>query len=473
MKISFVAPYEDITAYPVRLLSSILKEAGHTTKIVFMPTSIKDAEDGIRENCIQALCSCLKDTELVGFSFLSCHLQGVKQLSRGIRNHLAVPIIWGGKHVSAQPEDALNLADFIAVGESDTALPHFAAALEGSRDPNSIPGIWPVGGQGLNKTAFPPLNMDLDGLPFPDYSLDNHFIWNGNDLVLMDDRIFEQHCSINEDGGKRYQTMGSRGCPHSCSYCFSYKQFYHGQTYLRFRTPDNILCEIKEIVHRFPFIQSILLSDDNFFAQKMSVLESFTRQYKQEVGLPFHCLAHPATLKKEKLELLVDAGLNHLQVGIQTLSPTTQTLYRRGPAVERIINGCKVLNQFKDKLIPRYDFITDNPFEEKVDQLATLKMLCEFPTPYKLNLFSLVFLPGTQLHEKAENHAIEPNWQGKYEFVHKNYFNFLFPLFASPVPRAVFKILLLRPVVFVMDLRPVVNCLFWLKGRLKRLLGRQ
>ena len=50
----------------------------------------------------------------------------------------------------------------------------------------------------------------------------------------------------------------------------------------------------------------------------------------------------------------------------------------------------------------RYDFIFDNPYENREDQRETARLILQLPKPYIFQPFSLTFYPGTELFERAK-----------------------------------------------------------------------
>jgi radical SAM superfamily enzyme YgiQ (UPF0313 family) len=465
-EITFISPYEDITAYGIRILSSLARKNGFSTKIIFIPNQKWESEENLKK-LVVSIEQIAKNSTLLGFSFFTCHLAFVSKLTTELKNKLHIPIIWGGKHISALPDDAIGLADMICIGEGDFSLIKLLQALESGEDYRYVEGIYKPGDVDLGKKPLPPLIEDLDSLPYPDYSMDGHYIWDF-EMHEMDSAIFEKYAH-NRLGSKiPYQSMSSRGCPYNCTYCSTFKSLYPGQKYLRLRTPGNLIEEIADMILRFPFMNAVILSDDNLFAMSDQQIEELASLYKEKVGLPLRCLAHPANITQKKLELLVDAGLENLQVGIQTGSAKTQKIYKRGPSSEKVLEAVRTINIFKNKLLPMYDFIIDNPFEDKDDLLKTLHMITEFPRPYHLSVFSLVFIPGSELYKKAIWDNLPIDTAKTFECRGKSYLNLLFDIFRLPLPKWFMKLLISRPIINVLDKKLSVNFLY----SLRKVIGR-
>ena len=96
--------------------------------------------------------------------------------------------------------------------------------------------------------------------------------------------------------------------------------------------------------------------------------------------------ATPSTLKRNKLAVLVDAGLTEMRMGIQTAGERTKVLYKRPHSNEEVTNAVVMVNDYKDKVKAYYDIILDSPWDTEGDAIETLTFLSKLPTPYKLNL---------------------------------------------------------------------------------------
>lgn len=59
-------------------------------------------------------------------------------------------------------------------------------------------------------------------------------------------------------------------------------------------------------------------ADDDFFIRTLKDLEDFAEKYKCRIGLPFGVAVSPNTFSKEKMEILLDAGLKAIQTGVES-----------------------------------------------------------------------------------------------------------------------------------------------------------
>jgi radical SAM superfamily enzyme YgiQ (UPF0313 family) len=424
MKLTLITPTPpDTSAFGVRSISAFLRSKGRQVRLIFLPGSIGLLrEEGefiysYPKNILTQIVDLCRDSDLIGVSFMTNYFDRAIQITKEIKQNLDAPVIWGGMHPSTKPEEALQFADMVCIGEGEDSLLDLLDRMEQGMDYRGVEGIWFRSNGDVIKNPLRPLISDLDALPHFDFSNVDHYILNkdANRIDPVDDFLFENTMPFLPDRNGRlkrvYRTMTDRGCPHRCSYCnvSTLKEMYRNDksSYLRARSATNVVEELVRIRRRFPFIEAIQFFDDTFFARSSDHLAQFAELYKERVGLPFYCQASPNTLTEKKLQLLLDAGLIYVEMGIQTGSAAIRELYRRTESNEKILAAAKLLNAYSHRLIPPdYHVIIDNPWETMEDSLATVKLLYEIPKPYGLCISSLVFFPGTALYVKAHEDGI-------------------------------------------------------------------
>jgi radical SAM superfamily enzyme YgiQ (UPF0313 family) len=462
VKVTLISPYSDITAYGLRCLSSYLKSCGHRVTMIFLPDYREEVEDrrDYDDRYPPALLAEIarrgQGSGLIGISLMTYCFQRVAQLSDYLRAQLQVPVIWGGIHATIRPEECLDHADYACRGEGEECLARLAAALEGGQPLSDIPNLVfrQDGRTVINPVA--PLMQNLDAFPRPDYALEDHYysLLSQPPLKPMDQAGFKALMVMNplsdpERGEIVYQTMASRGCPYHCAYCCNnfLRQLYARQKYVRFLKVETLLAELKDMKTRYPFLNLVLFSDDSFFSAPMNWLREFARRYGQEVGLPFRCLASPLAITAEKLALLSGVGLRGLQIGVQSGSERTRRLYQREGSAEAVIRAGQILAQFIPPLDPpKYDIILDNPYETLEDLQDTIRLLMRIPPPYRVQPFSLVFIPGTDLHTRALKDGIIRDeqrqiYRKQFHVAGNIYFKLLLSLAGSGFPHPLLRFL--------------------------------
>ncbi|MBT3220673.1 MAG: radical SAM protein [Proteobacteria bacterium] len=201
-----------------------------------------------------------------------------------------------------------------------------------------------------------------------------------------------------------YQTMTGRGCPHSCSYCGNsfYRGLYPKQRFVRHRSVEHVISELESVKAHYPFLDFFWFSDDSFFGRPLPDLLHFCVEYKRRIAAPFYVLGSPATITEEKYAALVDAGLLCIQMGIEHGSERMRRLFNRPMKTERILKTAGIIAKYAHRTAPpQYDLLCDIPYETRQDQLETLRLVSQLPKPYRLQVFSVVFYPGTSLYAAA------------------------------------------------------------------------
>ena len=419
MKITLISPYPDITNYGLRTLSSTLRQAGHQTQLICMPdfagdgesVHIKMSEERYPKEVIRQLLDIMRDSDMVGITLMTHYFDTAKQLTRAIKEELGIPVIWGGFHPSVRPDECIKHADYVAIGDAEDLILQLADRLSQGdtgrlHDIKSL--IWRHGSE-VHRNQVGSLEQDLDQYPAPDFSRDDHWIlFEGQMLPVTKDllRRYLHNGTVSRMFGLTgYQTMTGRGCPHACSYCGNsfYRDLYKRQRYVRYRSVEHVMHELTSIKRDLPFINFIWFSDDSFFGRPLPDLLRFASEYKRQVGDPFYLLGSPGTITEEKYEALVDAGLLCIQMGLEHGSPRIQKMFKRSTmGNDKILKSAEVITKYTDKTAPpQYDVIYDLAYETMEDKLNTLKVIADLPKPYRLQVFSVIYYPGTSLHTLA------------------------------------------------------------------------
>ena len=229
----------------------------------------------------------------------------------------------------------------------------------------------------------------------------------------------------------------------------------------------HILFELKAVIAKWgDQVKFIRFADDEFLSAGRTYLEEFSRRYKEEIGVPFRCLGHPNNVTKEVLELLLDAGMTHFQMGIQTCSNSTGKLYNRTISNEKILEAVTTLSQYKNRLFPSYDFIIDNPYEDLSHLGETIRFITQFPRPFNLAVFPLILFPGTRLYQRAvEDGLIAPDdtkhFTKKFQDYNytKRYANIVFMLLKYNIPAPLMRALASERMLRCFD-RPFFTSIF-------------
>ncbi len=401
MEITLISVSGRLACDGSRLISSLLKRAGHRVTNVYLARREPDYE--LTE--LEKLTEILQDTDLVMLAVYSNYFGRAIRITDLIHQRFpGLKVVWGGPHCIAIPEMSLKYADIVCFSEGDEAVVQLVDRLAAGKDYLDIPNLaFKVNGSYVINKVLPPF-AGLDSLPYYDYGLDHQFLLDGELLPLTMDQVK----GLTEQYPFYVPTayfLTSRGCPHECSYCNNCRYVsMFGKNVMRFYSVDRVLEEIKHTLSTLPFIEFIVFGDDDFLARPQKQLEAFAKRYQKEIGLPFGAAASARTYRKAKMDILLDHGLTAFNIGVQSGSQrVVDEVYNRKISLAKTREVITEIASYADTkdLTVIVDFIIDNPYETKDDIIQTYNYLLDLPPTFKPNLFYLSFYPGTPIYERA------------------------------------------------------------------------
>ena len=305
----------------VAILSSCLKDAGHTTSLIYIskPISKREFTDLLKK----------KDPDLVAFSFITTMFRHVKEFSRWVKE-LGIPTLHGGMHPTVAPEECLSEEGIDAVcrGEGEGAIVDFCRALEAKGDINDIRNIWTRENDHIHKNPCRELVEDLDSLPYPDYEVFDY-------ENLEEGRI-----------RKTLATQASRGCVYNCTYCCNplLRSLYpNKKRFLRHYSVDRLLDEIEWGLKKYPFSREVRFYDDTL-AQDKKWFKEFVSKYKERISLPYSGNERVENITPETAVEFKKSGCTSLDLGIESGSKVMREKYmNRYMSNEKIADAFVVL----------------------------------------------------------------------------------------------------------------------------------
>jgi len=315
-------------------------------------------------------------------------------------------IIWGGIHPTCLPEESLGVVDYICRGEGEEVIVHWLASLEKQESVSYLPGLGIRKSDGsIQLNDLYPLIENLDDIPWNRYDWENYYLLDGQGVHRFGMTDYIQYSKHNGDG---YTTMASRSCPFTCAYCINsfIKKLYHSKGTIRRRSVDHVIAELKYAKESIPTVRFINFIDDHFLTSSQWT-EEFCEKYRAEIHLPFLIRSSPDALTEMNVKMLKHAGIVAVQTGIQSGSERTHRLiFNRPFRREAIIKASNTLK--RHAVLPIYDVIIENDFENDEDRDETLKLLMHLDRPYELNIFVLTPFPKTDIMDKYIASGIHP-----------------------------------------------------------------
>ncbi len=292
------------------------------------------------------------EADLVGISFNTASAIRAFEIAREFKKR-GVKVVMGGAHPTMMPEECVQYADSVVIGEAECSWPQLLKDVRMGK----LEKFYRCNG-------FP----SLENLPFPRRDL------------------------LNPKKYAVFWTLQTtRGCPYNCDFC-SVTRFF-GRTY-RTRPVRDVIKEIEEMDSKF-----IVFVDDNILGDPRYAKELF----KELIPLRKLWLAQGslnATKDEELIKLAARAGCRGLFIGFESISEEClREVGKRHNIVEEYRRAIRRLHAFGISIIGAFIFGFDN------DDKDVFKRTVEFVYRERIDLpqFSILTpLPGTTLYERFE-----------------------------------------------------------------------
>ncbi len=291
----------------------------------------RQAADGFLEWCRQKLVRARP--RLVGFTSMFQQHVASLALARSLKQSLPeTVVVFGGANcedvMGAETVRRFPFVDAAVSGEADFVFPELARRVLDGSPVSGLAGVWTrdtVADEGGIAPA--PTVQDLDALPYPDYG--DYF------------RQFEAS-RFGAAWQPRIYIETSRGCwwgqRSQCTFCG-----LHPRTLpFRSKSPRRALDELAWLTRRHP--GCVVEATDNVLDTRY--LEGLLPALASRRRRPSLFYEVRASLRKKQLRLLRDAGVRHVQPGIESLSDPVLKLIRKGTSALQniqLLKWCKEL----------------------------------------------------------------------------------------------------------------------------------
>ncbi|MDD5165881.1 MAG: radical SAM protein [Candidatus Omnitrophica bacterium] len=298
------------------------------------------------------------DADIIGISILTSTAKRGYEIAKQFPKE---KVIIGGVHASLLPDEALQFARQVVIGEAEEVI---AGIVEGSIQDSVVQGI-PV--------------QDLDSLPQPDFSL----------IKGYKKRPFIMPIST------------SRGCPFDCTFCSVTKMF--GREY-RFRSAESVIKEFLALN-----TDSIFFCDDNFTAnpkRTRTLLELMAKNRVRSWSCQVRC---DIARDEEFLTLMSKAGCSVVCVGFESVNAKTLKAYQKKQSLDDIINAIRSFHRKKIKIHGMFVLGSDD------DNKHTIWETLKFGLKQKIDTLQMTILtpfPGTKVYAdlRREKRIFSQDW---------------------------------------------------------------
>ena len=398
-------------------LVTYLEQNGYPAKHVYL---VKKQEETDEE--LDSILSFVQQEQpdLIGFSLMTFNFYRTRRLTVEIKKRFPrIPIVWGGIHPTFEPEESIQYADYVCIGEGEEPLLELVRALEQGLPTHSIRNLWSKQDGRVTRNDLRPLIQNLDDYPFPRLCWERTYCLDQAQVKPLSHDLYRRYVQYD---GTMYDIMVSRGCPYSCSYCCNslLRGLYNDKgKYVRYRSIGNVMEELQHARNEFPYVDMINIQDDGFASAPEEYLKEFSEVYRKDMGLPIRLRIIPTMISETKVRYLSDAKTLVAVLGIQSSNRINEEIFHRRVSSEKLIAVTKLLRKYN--IVGQYDLITQNPYETEQDMVEICETLAQIPKPYQLVMFPLAMFPNTPLRAKAIEDGIPVNEEDGYATTYGSY----------------------------------------------------
>lgn len=306
------------------------------------------------------------DVDLVALTFMIPNAFHAYEIADRFRKR-GTKVIMGGPHVTFLPEEALEHADAVVVGEAENVFPEIIKDFKQG---------------GLKEKYESTSPHSLKGLPLPKY-----------DLVEKDFRL-------------SHTVQATRGCPFKCSFC-SVIALYPG---LRLRPVGEVIRDIRCFEgQNYLQNKTVMFMDNNLIANKKYAKKLFRKMIPLKKWWGSQ-LSIDMAKDKELMRLAAESGCITVHVGIESFSQDSlKNIGKRQNKVSEYKRAIKTFHEYgiyvQASIIIGFD-------EDTVDSIRKIPDIVQeigIDMPY---LFILTPLYGTELYDQLnrKGQIITKDW---------------------------------------------------------------
>ena len=318
--------------------------------------------------------------DLVCLSACNNQAKRAYQISERFRKR-GIPVVIGGYHPSALPDEVKEHCDAVVIGEGETAIVRVVEDLRrGALQPFYRTQGW------VDLTRVPPPRFDIIG-----------------DITRFN----------------KIPLHATRGCPWNCKFCSIVPIFGHK---IRKKTVDQVIAEIEMVKAMYPN-PYITFGDENMFVDRKYAKELLRRMVPLKVR--WECYTDVSVAQDDELlELCRDSHCVELLIGLESLS--RETLHEQEPWKAKQFDKYDGWVEAIRK-IQSFDVGVMGLFIVGFDQddrgvFRRIKQFIDDTDLYDVDFAVLCPIPGTQIYNdmKAKGRILTENWD-EYTWMHVNF----------------------------------------------------
>jgi len=295
-----------------------------------------------------------------------------------------LPIVLGGPHLAAAPEETMRrfpCFDVGGVGEAESYLVPLFAAVVQRGDLSTIKGLLYRDGDTVRSTGRPAALKDMDALPFPAWDLLPDFPAGYRPAA---------HTYRRLPAATMFTT---RGCPEQCTFC---DRGVFGNT-IRAHSAEYVVDQIEFLIKRFA-IRDLTIYDDIFPLLKPRLFRICELMQERGLNLTWSCNSRVNLVDASVLKAMKDAGCYQIGYGIESGDQDILDHISKRVKLAQVEEAVRLTDEAGIRA--KGFFILGHPGETVASIRRTIDFAKRLPlADYQTCLFTP--FPGTEAHAQA------------------------------------------------------------------------
>ena len=363
----------------ISYISALLKNNSFNTDLLVLQGKLEDNFNAINKS-IKSF-----QPSLICFTSVSTEYSLIRDSAKYIKlKYKSIFLLAGGAHVSVMPEKCiLDHFDAICIGEGEYATLDLASKIRNGDQITQIHNLWIKNNGKIEKNPTASFIQNIDSLPFPDRD-----IWQK---------------WLNDLDESRYSILLGRGCPFNCTYCSNhvFKKLADDK-YVRFRSPENIIKELKFVSGQFPRKNTFYLEIETIAAsfkwafELCNELQQFNENNSKKLYFAVNMRIMPNQDYDHLFDAFTKANICEINIGLESGSEKVRKkILKRNYSNQDVINTVNCARKYNLKI--NFFNLIGIPGETKEDFWETIRMNRECNPDLH---FTSIFCPypGTELY---------------------------------------------------------------------------
>ena len=320
----------------------------------------------VHDDCLGDELNPSRRPRLIGITCTTPNFMAVKELVATCRRRWpGVPIILGGPHISAIPEDGVSLgASSVCIGDGEEAILQAAADAR-----KGVLLRW--------KYYSDSYRVDANRWPIP-----------ARKYVPI------ERYTAKQDGLLTGSIITSKGCPYDCRFCCHTP----GYRKVSIRDMSNVARELQELRTRY---SSLMVFADEINLDNQHVLE-FCRAI-EPMGFKWCCHVRASSFNKTQAEAMAGAGCREIRVGVENGSAEILKTVHKGCTPEDNTRARRIAKEYGIRFCAFIMLGLPGETPETVEQ--SRRWLIENRPDY-YSVFTFQPFPGTPIYDHPECYDI-------------------------------------------------------------------